>query len=935
MDLMKSKLRCLCFLLAVFASGPLLALQAAPPAPPAETGELAGLVLDLGSGNTLNRVEIEVRPLGVKITSDLDGLFRIKLPPGTYTLVATREGYLTQTITGVRLTAGQETWQEVPIQPSQGVASTVIEVSASADEATNVALIQERKAAPTLSEAIGRTEMSRITGGDGADVMQRVTGISVVDNKFVFVRGLGERYSATELNGAQIPSTQPDKKVIAMDLFPSALLESIETEKSYTPDQAAEFAGGLVKVNTLDFPSRPTLRIGYGSDFNTHTTFKPFRNYPGGKYDFFGFDDGTRSLPDIIPSTKVIKATRFTPGFSAQEIQQFGRAFSDVWEFNTKNDAMPAQKFNFVAGNTFGNLGVVVALSHGTDYESRKEGRTFYGTETSDNLVFRAGYNFDLSTVSTRSAATANVAYRLTPGNKLIFRNFFTHDSSDEARSYEGFNRDINTQLRNIRLRFNEEQIYSNQLSGEHSLGLFGNSLLEWSVTRARSTFDEPDLRESLYEFDPARDQFVLSNQSQSGFRQFNNLAEELIEPKLNYSIFFFGKGVTGNIRIGASYRNRDRDFHSRRFRFIPINTQGIDISAGPDEILAPENIRPNGFELREETRNTDTYGAKQINRGFYGMLDIAFGSWRFIGGGRVESDGQRVVTYDNFRPEQVQVTTVLENTDFLPALNVVYKLSPSQNLRGSYSKTLNRPEFRELAPFDFTDVTGGRTLVGFPGLNIAHIRNYDVRWEWFPGGEDVISGSFFFKNFDQPIERVVEATAQLRTSYRNAEGARNWGFEADFRRNLGFLAEGLSPFSINANYTFVESNVTVPTGGLIQLTSSNRPLAGQSKHVFNGIFQWERQAGTVARALLNYQGDRLADVGANRLPDIIERGRWGLDAIFIQPFGAARQWTFKFSAKNLLNQEYLFSQGDKTQRSYNTGRTFSLSLSYSFFAER
>lgn len=895
------------------------------------SGWLKGFVLDLGTGATLHQTVVEIQPGGATVTTDLDGMFSIQLLPGEYELVVRKPGYLPYRVQGVKVPAKGEVWQEIPLTPEGGVSQTTVEVVATSEKATIEALLSERKSIGVLSDSVGRQEMTLNPGSDGADVMQRVTGVSLVDNKYVFVRGLGERYSATQLNGSQIPSTQPDKKVIAMDLFPASLLENIRTEKSYTPDQPGEFAGGIVKVNTLDFPRAATLKVTYGTGFNTLTTNKPFKTYPGGRFDFWGFDDSARMLPELIPGQRIVRGTAFTPGFTRDQLAVFGRSFSNVWEYNEDQKAMPAQKFNVIAGNTWGRLGMVFALNHGTDFESRRERMVFYNVGGGGRLEPFSDYDMAYSTLKARTSGTLNLAYRLGSNHKILFRNFYTHEASDEARSFEGYNSDFAGYYRNQRLKWEEESIYSGQVSGEHYVPVLGNALFNWTLNRATSMLDQPDLRETLYE-SHAGDRFVLADESQSGFRQFINLKEVLWDPDVNLTGFFHRGSFIGSIKAGASSRHRDRDFGARRFRFIPINTRGLDLTLPPEQIFTYENIHPQRFELRETTRNTDAYAAKQINRSYYVVGDLSIRRWRFIGGVRLEDDDQRVETFNPFQRSQVTVATQLANRDYLPAINVVYQLNSQMNLRGSASKTLNRPEFRELAPFDFSDVVGGRTVQGFPGLTRATIQNYDVRWEWFPGPTDLVSVSYFFKRFNDPIERVVEATAQLRTSFRNADSAENSGVELDLRKGLGFLAERLENFKVTANYTFVDSEVQIPSGGIIVLTSLSRPLAGQSRHVFNGILEYgSPRWGTTARALYNFQGSRISDVGAFGLPDIIEDGYRGLDALVSQPFG---RWNLKFSAQNLLDEEVRFLQGGLPQRVYHLGRTFSLSLSYSFLSE-
>ena len=414
-----------------------------------------------------------------------------------------------------------------------------------------------------------------------------------------------------------------------------------------------------------------------------------------------------------------------------------------------------------MAGNTFGKLGVVLALSHGNKSHRQQESRNYYRSAGQGKLSPLREYEMDFSTRSILTGITANFAYELTDNNRIQFQNFFSKDTSDESRFFEGYDSDGQQRVRNQRIRMIEEDVGSTKISGEHYLTVLGNSFLTWRLSYSLSSLDEPDLREALYE--ERNDRFLLADESQSGFRLFNDLDEDIWEPGLDWTTYFNHGSVNSSIKVGASYRSRQRDFLSRRFRFAPLRTAGIDLTQTPERIFTPRNIHPSGFELREETRPTDTYDAKQLTRAGYAMLDLSIDNWRFIGGARVEADSQRVETFDPFdRTAPTGVSTRLDNTDLLPAFSVVYRLDNDMNLRGGYGRTLNRPEFRELSPFEFTDVVGGRAVVGDPELVRARIQNWDFRWEWFMSSNELLSAGFFFKDFENPIERdSVDRSAQ------------------------------------------------------------------------------------------------------------------------------------------------------------------------------
>jgi TonB-dependent receptor len=317
-----------------------------------------------------------------------------------------------------------------------------------------------------------------------------------------------------------------------------------------------------------------------------------------------------------------------------------------------------------------------------------------------------------------------------------------------------------------------------------------------------------------------------------------------------------------------------------------------------------------------------------------YGMVDLALGSrWRLTGGVRFEGSRQEVTTIDNFIPQATPVIATLENTDPVPAVNVIYSLTANQNLRASYSRTLSRPDFRELSPFDFNDVLGGFVTQGNDQLKRATISNYDLRWEHFSTGNQLIAASFFAKIFTDPIEQVIKPSNDLRETFVNAEGARNFGFELEFRRALGNFAPKLGPWSVASNFTFVDSKVDISAADAAILTSDSRPLVGQSRYIANVITEFNKpQWRSTARFFVNYVSRRLSDVGAFRLPDIYQEGNTTLDFSYELSLLESGRSRVKFEAENLTDAPHRWKQGDIVQREYRTGRNFQIGMTYSFF---
>jgi TonB-dependent receptor len=578
----------------------------------------------------------------------------------------------------------------------------------------------------------------------------------------------------------------------------------------------------------------------------------------------------------------------------------------------------------------------VFAFARNNSYHQQAEHRNLYVLAGKDQLVAKNSYDFQTGVSTIRTGAVGNLAYQLSQNNRLVLRNFFTVDGADETRILDGLNGDLAHDIRDTRLRYTTEQVYSSQLSGEHLMPKLWNSIFEWRLTYSRSTLDEPDMRETIYELNDETGKYDLLSDSQSGLRTFTDLKERVWDPAVDWTKLFQAGALSGSFKIGASYRTRYREFDYRRFRFMFRDVRTLDLSLPAEQLFSSDNINPNVFEVREDTRNTDHYEAKQLNRAFYAMVDMSLGAkWRLIGGARAESDTQNVKTFDLYKPDFPPVISRLHNTDPLPSATVIYHLRPSMNLRTSVSQTLNRPEFRELAPFEFTDVAGGYSAIGNPDLERTKVDNYDVRWEWFPSPAEVFSVGVFQKSFQNPIERVIQPTSSLRTTFVNAAGADNWGIEFDMRTGLGTIWSKLAPLSTSVNYTLVDSNIDIGEHALVVVTSLSRPLAGQSRHVFNGVLEFKSvKHGTLARLLFNYRGRRISDVGALGIPDIYESDYPRLDSLFSQPFGQNRQWGLKLSAENLLNQACEFTQGGLPVRTYTPGRRFSITLSYAFFGE-
>jgi outer membrane receptor protein involved in Fe transport len=873
-------------------------------------------------------VSIKERPSATVLT-DPAGRYSLDLPPGKYTVVVKAQGFMPAEIAEVAVAAGANTDASTVLSLTSNVTKVDVVESASAVAATAEALLTERKLAASVSDSISSEEIRRSIASDAAGVLERVTGVSVVDNQYVYVRGLGERYSATMLNNAMIPTTEPEKRVVPLDLFPAELIDSIRILKTYTPDLPAEFSGGLVQMNTVEFPTARTLRVSASQGFNTVTTRQRFLTYPGGSRDFLGVDDGGRSLPGAIPEEK-----RVFPGtFSPAETQALGRSFSNNWEPVAIPQMRPQQTYSMVGGGTFGRFGIVGALTFANRPQFQGEVQRYLRQAGDRPFIFTNYEDFRSYTESARIGGVLNVAVRLSPANKLVFRNTLTRDTDKEAREFSGYDGGADTVLRSQRLRWVERGLLSTSAEGEHALARLGNTLLRWQLTYSSSTRDEPDMREVFWgQMGDGR--FTFAAFTSSGMRFFNDLKDRIWEPQAEIVKPFYRGAVTGVWKTGFRATMRGRDFQARRFYFVPVNPATLNMFLPSNQLFAPENIRPNGFRLTEYTRATDRYDATMNVYAGYSMVDMGIGpKLRVIAGLRYEDADINVTTLDPLVPGARPITALLRNRDPAPGVNVVYALTPRQNLRVSASRTLSRPDFRELSPFDFNNVLGGFVTQGNPNLVRATVTNYDARWEWFGPGGQLFAVSYFTKTFVDPVEVTILPANDLRQTFINARGAHNRGIELEVRRNLASLARPLRQFAVQSNFTMVDSDIRIRETDALLLTSKNRPLLGQSRFIFNALVDWSRPSWrSSSRFTVNTVSRRISDVGTFGLPDIYQERNVFLDFTYQYSLTESNKWSVRFNAENLLDNVYRWTQGEYLQRAFRLGRTYSAGLNYVIF---
>ncbi len=927
------------FIRGVLATGVvLLPLQAA--AQDAATGRIIGRVVNAANAAPVSQAQVFVAGTSIGVLSDLNGRYVLHaVPAGSVDVTVQVIGYATKTVTGVTVAAGEVTTLDVSVDES-AVEITGITISAEREAGSNAALLDQRRTAPSLVESVGAADIARRPDSDAADVAKRMTGVTVADDKYVFVRGLGERYSQTSLNGSSLPSPEPEKEVVPLDLFPSGFLESLQTQKSYTPDLPADFSGGAVQIQTKDFPNRFTVRLGMSTSFNTVSQFQDgFLSYDGGGRDWLGLDDGTRAQPDVMERIMGdVRSGERLPS-DAGQLVEIGQALQNASPTFAPSSGDTPLNRSFdasVGGSTAvfddGEVGFFAAGTYSDKYTlregeiERKWRAEAFVEPTADISTPNVDYEFTKGTREVSWGTIGNVTLKPNPNQKISLRTTVNLNTDDEARMFTGNNdEDIGGDIRNERARFVERLMLWGQLSGEHLT--FMDSRLDWRVSAARAKRDEPFMRETIYLEDDG--EYFLLDFTESARYFFSELVDDDVSAGLDWEFpFEFGSG-DASIKFGGAYRNRTRDFGSRRLNWNFLGNTIADLDAALDQgsVTASNPDELNEFRIDEVVEPGDVYGADDERVAGYLMVTVPVTE-------KLEAiAGARVETYDLVLTSRGEDLNNLSQTDFAPSINLTYSASDNVKIRAAGSRTLDRPEFRELAPFQFTEATSLRQLVGNPLLVPAEIVSADLRIDWFPGPGEIISFGGFMKDMTSPIEQVFIAAASSAYSFQNALDGQVFGLEFDVQLAGRRFSEALEHVSLSANLSVIESEVNVRAEGIYQPTNLTRPLEGQAPYVLNTGINYASPSGFEAGLFYNRFGERLTAAGGSGLPDIFEQPRNALDATVAFPL--VRGARAKVKATNLLDQDYTFLQAangfERVQRQYSVGRTISVGLSWEF----
>lgn len=916
---------------------------------------IKGNVIEEKTGKTLPGVNIIIKETKFSTITDLDGNYIIKnVPPGKYEIEFSYFGFQTKIVSEVVTAANETTDVNTSLMEKANVLDEVVitKTKAKAESVKSLLLMQKNNA--SVSDGVSAETIKKTPDKTTSDVLKRISGASIQDNKFVIIRGLNDRYNTAYINGAPLPSSEPDRKAFSFDIFPSNMLDNLIITKTATPDLPGEFAGGVVQINTKSVSDKNFQSISFGSGYNTITTGKNQVTYNGGKTDFLGFDDGTRSMSPAIPDNLTFVGLNYT--------QKAEIAKNSTSDWSLKNQSFsPNLNFQYTIGHNVGKLGMLMALTYSKSNNYSETSRYDFEGQVNAPSVKVKDLLDNNYTTQVLAGGLANFSYKFNQFNTLTFKNIYSLNSDDKVIERFGTPAELNTEnplqiYANTRW-FTSNKIYSSQLNGDH---LLPDSKIRFSWVGSLSKVDRstPNLRRNIYTkwnnyLDPSspnpldlvyRAQIANGNTGPDygGSIFYSVNIENIYSFKTDVSKKFnFGDDFSNEVKIGLAVQERKRDFSARQLGYNELSGLGglsFDSSLlylNDSQIFNPNNfgVLPSGlagFTLYDGTKYFDSYNASSSLNSGYVMLDNKINKVRFVWGVRVEDYHQKLNTqitrYDELNIDNKQ-------TDMLPSFNFIYGINKNQNLRISYSKTLNRPEFRELAPFAFYDFQSQFTTSGSPDLKIASIKNFDLRYEIYPGKGQLFSISYFSKNFTNPIE-LIAGVNNKEVTYRNAAAGKTFGIELEFRTLLSSIFSEESTILKNttlfSNIALISSSVDVSNVVAANDIEKSRMMQGQSPYVLNAGLQYLDNGWSVS---VNYNkaGSRIAIVGNSEAePTLWEKSRAFLDMQFSKSF-SKNKYELKLNLQNLLAQKIIYYNNNDIDSNVRGVRAFLIDTKISY----
>lgn len=959
----------------------------------AQTGVLSGKIVDGKTGETLMGATVIVDDdNNMAAGTDLDGNFTIpKVPAGKHKVRVRYIGYQ-EKIQEVDVKAGEVTTLNLTLAENEVVLKEAVVTATVTRRDNESAIVMMQKNSTVIQSGISSEEMKRSPDKSSGEVIRRVSGATIQDGKFAVIRGLADRYNMALINNVVLPSTEPDRKAFAFDVFPSNILDNIIIMKTGQPNLPSEWAGGLIQLNTRDIPEKSFFNVSYGISFNEGNTFRPFKTYEGSKTDFLGFDNNVRPLGKNFPGIVALNDMKILN--ATDTLRSLGKRITNrSWKVNNSRIAYPGQTIQVSGGFAVRKkdiqVGGVFALSYSNSLRYTEGTRTRYdGTgDEMDNDYRDERYNTVVS-----GALLGNLSVVIKNNHKLSWKNIFTNNSDNAIIQRNGVSYGNATEQNRTSLEFTSAKVFSSNLSGDH---LFAGTDIRWKwnggfvmINRdqprtTRYSYERPYTSSTPFGPNETADPYVFQfsyggSDPRQGAYFYSQLREKVYNAGTDLSIPFKIKSQKQIVSVGYYYQYRTRNFEARNL-FIDYPggyNDSLRYDTNVDNIINQQNFDNGKLTMNPFAFPTDVYTANSTTHAAYVMMENNITErFKAVWGFRFESFKQsltspgaidfEVIPQD---PEPPIIRTKIVDTTYnrsyfsgayasdsvgnvtmkfplLPSVNLIYKLNETMNLRASYSQSMSRPEFRETSPFVYYDFLRDVNLTGNVNLMQTFVHNADLRYEYFMGKGQSINASVFFKQFKNTIELTAVASgSQQSFIYNNADKAFLVGVEVELRKNFDFVSKKLEDLVFVANMAYIYSRVDLRNVKNSNSDEVLRPMQGQSPYIINlGLSYVHSKVGTGVSLLYNQVGQRLYATGEVGNPAWYEHWRPLMDLQISQKFLKGKG-IIRFTISDLIAAKSIFYQNDVPgkQRFYQKGkddvvlsqnnfRTYTLQVAFNF----
>jgi len=913
-------------------------------------------ITDSKNEKPIENARLFFKGYSVEATSDADGVATVELSEGKYDISVIHPKYIMKVLKDTEVKPDVTQIQEAKLVMSDIVLDEFV-VSAPSVEGSLASTFASLKGSAVIGDALSSEEFSKSGDASASDALKRVTGTTIVDGKYVFVRGLGERYSVVMLNDLYIPSPEPTKRVVPLDIFPSSIIQSMNIQKTYSPDLPGTFAGGDVLITSKDIPEEDNyLKLSFNTSFDNTTGKKVISN-----------SDNTKGLPsDIISkSSNFQELQRGFPsigvtGYTPTELQAMNSEIANYRRYNLQTTTLkPGIKIALDAGQSFKTSGGIkygfvgtAYIAKNAKYKEATKYSTYYDIPT-QALSGGERSDYQQTEIDDKSGGLLSLSIDNQSGHKLKY-TYLSLDDKGSATTYSKKDGGpqgpgVDDQIRTY-YEYKEKTITAHQLKGEHQFNfdfintdLFNNIKINWSAQKANATRLEPGTVEYLYEKTSDATDFTLDKKI---WYLYSNLIDEVDNYRadftLPYKSRYTNKGIENYISFGLFNFHKSRSLDNRRFK--AEHNLGTDVFGDIDGVFTQENVDNGDLVLTSNYRPADAYTAKQDVTAFYikQLISVRKGM-DVLAGIRRESSKQQLID-----TKSGKAYAPLKTNDNLTSLSVNYSINKENKIRFGFSNTLSRPDFREFSPNRYKDPVTEDIVFGYPDLKYTTIKNVDLKYEWYISYDEVFSLGLFQKDFTNPVETIVNQDPDSQkgdkiVSYRNALGATSKGIEINFRKKLGFINSSLSNYFISSNVALIKSNIELDKNNddimIKELSTTNRPMQGQSPYVLNFNIGYDNvNTGRSAVLLLNEFGKRITALGSYGAPDYYEYPfrkldfvvKWRLNDTYdeqVKKIG----YSMDFKVTNILDSKLETRQGDVVAKTYKPGRSYSLSVSMKY----